>query len=360
MKLHLTKNCLHGFFGISILGLLALSACKSEKPTVATDIVSEVLSDAGTVVIIPGLNDLMGKAELMDNAIQILVATPNESNLIAAQQAWYAARNSWEVTEAFLFGPVATLQLDPAIDDWPVNYIELDSVLASSAAFTDDYIKGLNTTLKGFHPIEYMIFGFGGNRKATELTPRMLQYIQALSKSLKEITKQMHQEWIAGGGNYISNLTLAGKNGSIYKSRNQAFLEIVNAMIGIIDEVGEGKIGEPFNAQDSMLEESPFSGNSWKDFSNNLMGAKNVYTCTYVGTGKSIRNWLDDNNRSLNQKLTQKFDACIANLQSYQIRFGKAIYTQPTAIASTQQQLNDLKSILEAELIPLINVKVLD
>ncbi|MDZ4758643.1 MAG: imelysin family protein [Bacteroidota bacterium] len=347
---------------IITLYAIFISVSCNKKPVVTepdvNKVTSSILNDFPTHIAEPILLDLSNKANDLKNAIQTFVITSTDANLLAAQQSWYGTRQIWEQSESFLFGPVADKGLDPSIDDWPISYTEIDSVLKSSNVFSATYIQGLNTTLKGFHPIEYMLFGFGGNRKANELTSREKDYLLALAENLKLVTTQMYTEWQAQGSNFSLQVKSAGTVNSKYKTRKEALLEIANAMIGIIGEVGEAKIGEPYTAMDSMLEESPFSGNSWKDFAMNIKGAKNVYLCNYSGNGSGLHALTELYNKSLDLKITQKMDAAYSNLNAYSTKFGKAIYNERPAVESTVQLLADLKNILENELIPLIQTYV--
>ncbi len=352
------KNYLYIF----VLYAILVSASCHRKPEVivpaVNTVTANILNDFPTHIAVPNLLDLSNKSNELYNSIQTFVANPTDANLYTTQQTWYATRKIWEQSEAFLFGPVSFKGLDPAIDDWPISYTEIDSVLKSSNTFTSAYIQNLNTTLKGFHPIEYMIFGLGGARKANELTSRQKDYLLAVADNLKTITAQMYTEWQAQGGNYALQVSSAGTSTSVYKTRKEALLEITNSMIGIISEVGEAKIGEPYTVIDSMLEESPFSGNSWKDFAMNIQGAKNVYMCSYSAAGSGLHALTDLYNKSLDLKIIQKMDAAFNNLNAYTTKFGKAIYNERPAVESTVQILTDLKKTLEDELIPLIQTKV--
>jgi predicted lipoprotein len=266
---------------------------------------------------------------------------------------------SWEQSEAFLFGPVATMELDPAIDSWPVNFVDIDSVINDTEnVFTEEFINSLDPTLKGFHPIEYLAFGENGQRDYTSLTSRQKQYLLALGAHLKRITAQMINEWKADGGNFSAQVSGAGHSTSQYTTQKEAMLEIANGIIGIIDEVGSGKIEEPFAAKDASLEESPFAKNSWTDFKYNITGAQNVYMGKYLVDGKGLTDFVQAHNKDLDLKIQQKLTAAIQNLGAYSTPFGEAIISQPAAIAATQAQLADLKDLMENELIPLIQQHV--
>ncbi len=345
--------------GILVSSLL-FTACKKDTTNTATDdtLPSQVLADFTNHIALANLSDLSLKAGQFDAAVQAFVNAPSASGLTTLQQQWYHTRTAWEQSEAFLFGPVASLELDPAIDSWPVNFVDIDSVVTGTAVFTSSFIDSLNPTLKGFHPIEYLIFGKKKTRTYTGLSARQLQFLSALSMHLHRVTARMYNEWAINGGNFAGQVTKAGTPASQYSSRRDAMFEIVNAMTGIVEEVGEGKIEEPFSKQDATLEESPFAMNSWNDFRNNLIGVRNVYTCRYVTQGKSMSDFVSQHNKALDLKIRQKLDAAINNLAAYNIPFGDAIVSAPASVLSTQNVLNDLKTILESELAPLVQQQV--
>jgi putative iron-regulated protein len=347
---------------IACLCLMAIVAvgCKKDDETTSTDtstVQGEVLGNFVTNIAVPNLTDLSVKAAALNVSIKAFVATPSQAGILEMQQKWYATRVSWEQSEAFLFGPVATKDLDPAIDSWPVNFVDIDTVVNNTTnVFTEAFIDSLDPTLKGFHPIEYLIFGTNGTRTYTELNARQIQYLAALGNQLQRVTAQMIHEWKVDGENYGGQIMGAGNKGSQFASQKEALLEITNAMIGIIDEVGSGKIEEPFVSKNPSLEESPFAKNSWTDFKNNIKGSQNVYMGKFLVQGKGLSNFVQLYNKSLDVKIQQKLESCILNIGSYTTPFGESILNQPAAVQSTQTQLADLKDLLEKELIPLIQL----
>lgn len=339
---------------------LAIGSCKDKDDDTAVTpaesaTTSKVLASFASNIAIANLADLEAKAQALDIAINTYITTSSQSTLTAAQQGWYSTRISWEQSESFLFGPVATKELDPAIDSWPVNFVDIDSVVNGNATYTEEFINSLDPTLKGFHPIEYLLFGQNGTRKFDDLSSRQKDYLKALSAHLKRITAQMHTEWNVTGGNYATQVSAAGTPVSTeFATQQDAMLEIVNGMIGIVDEVSAGKIEDPFAAKDASLEESPFAKNSWTDFKNNITGVRNVYTGKYLTQGTSISAWVQQYNKSADTKILQRIDAAIANLGAYTTPFGEAIISQPGNITATQTVLDDLKTTMEEDLLPLI------
>lgn len=351
---------IRSILALSASTLLVMGACKKDKEEttllpVNNTIAAKVLADFSTNIAIANLEDLNSKASELDVAVNAFVNSPSDASLQTAQQKWYSTRIAWEQSEAFLFGPVATMELDPAIDSWPVNFVDIDSVISGNDTYSESFIDSLNPTLKGFHPIEYLLFGKNGARKFDELSTKEKNYLVALSLHLKTITAKMHHEWVVSGGNYATQVSAAGTSASTeFATQKEAMLEIANGIIGIVDEVGGGKIEDPFVSKDPSQEESPFSKNSWADFKNNIIGVRNVYTGKYSAQGTSMSDWVKLYNKSLDTKIQQRIEAAINNLGAYTTPFGEAILNQPANIQATQTVLNDLKTTMEEELIPLI------
>ena len=65
---------------------------------------------------------------------------------------------------------------------------------------------------------------------------------------------------------------------NVYASKLAVVEELINGMIGIVDEVANGKIADPFGASidaiDTSKVESQYSWNSLADFTNNIQGVQ--------------------------------------------------------------------------------------
>jgi putative iron-regulated protein len=326
---------------------------------VSTDLNAEILSGFSSNVAEATYYDLSVNADKLYAAVQKFDTVTNDANLTACKQLWRDTRAVWEQSEGFLFGPVATNNIDPRIDTWPVDYVALDSLMNSSVVFSEAYVNSLDDALRGFHPIEYLLFGKGGNKTSTQFTVREKAYLKALSVNLKNLISQLWVSWNpAISGNYGTNITGAGKLSSVYSSRRVVYEEIVNSMIGICDEVANGKIEEPFVAQNPLLEESPFSYNSITDFTNNIKSVQNVYLGKYLVDGKGIEDLVRVNNLSLDASIKTKMNAAIAALNNITVPFGQAIISQPIQITNAQNAINDLKTTLENDLLSFIKTAV--
>lgn len=350
------------YAAIFAAAIAAVSGCKKDKDTeqqnpatASTDLDKDVLTSFSVNVSQATYVDLASKSSNLYTAVQTLDTATTDANLSNCKQLWRDARFSWEQSEAFLFGPAETDNVDPHIDTWPVDYVALDSVLSSSAVFSDTYINTLDDALRGFHPIEYLLFGSNGNKTASQLTAREKEYLTALASNLKNLTTQLSTSWSPAGGNFSAQVTNAGNSGSVFATKRAAFEQMVNAMADICNEVANSKIEEPFVAQNPALEESPFSFNSMTDFTNNIKSVQNVYLGKYITDGKGLEDLVRANNLSLDATIKAKLNAAIASLNAVTVPFGQAITSQQVQLTNAQTAINDLKSVIENDLMTYVD-----
>lgn len=343
--------------------LLTITLVQCRKPEeeettpASPELTSEILNASAANVFAATYSDLQGRAVQLYTNTQALAVTTDENHLTACKQSWRDCRSAWEQSESFLFGPVSSDNIDPRIDTWPVNFADLDSILASSAVFSTGYIDSLDDALKGFHPIEYLLFGVNGNKTASSLTARELDYLNALTLNLQTLTTDLADYWNNSiQGNYFNTFVTAGSGSTVYSTKRSAYEEVVNAMIGICDEVANGKMNEPFLAQDPSLEESPFAFNSITDFTNNIRGVRNVYLGVYATDGKGLEDLVRVHNLSLDGQVKQKIDAALATLGTITVPFGQAISQQPVQVQNSINAINDLKTTLENDLLPFVQL----
>lgn len=351
-------------FSAAMAVMLAGTSCKKDDPndpktpnTPAPQYTEEqIIEDYADFVIMRNLQALGEAAFDLKNAVGDFIANQTDNNLRAARNHWYTTRKIWEQSEAFLFGPVADMELDPAIDTWPVNVTDMEGLLAGTFALDEEYMDKLNTSLKGFHPLEYLLFG--PNRAAGKYTPRQLEYMKALADQIHRVTGKMYYEWTPAGIDFRTEFVNAGKGSLTYPTRQSALLQIADGLTGIIDEVGNGKLSDPFDARDSMLEESPFARNSFSDFANNITGAKNAYMGRYNGNQPkaSLQSFVKRYNAALDLKITGRMDEIINSLNSFTVPFGRAIHEQPANVQSVINRLQELHEIMEKELADLIRL----
>ena len=123
------------------------------------------------VVVLPTYKDLMNKNIALDNAVKEFKKSPSDQTFAACADAWLAAREPWELSEAFLFGPVDEKGLDPNMDSWPLDQAQIAQILNSqdfsnlywNESASDSKIEEAQS-LRGFHTLEFLIFKDGKAR----------------------------------------------------------------------------------------------------------------------------------------------------------------------------------------------------
>jgi len=341
------KNILY-----SICLAVAIAGCKKDSnddSSASTPVTEQqVLDDFVNVLVLPNYADLHAKATALNQAIVTLNGSTNNTNLHIAQDAWRAMRIPWELSEGFLFGPVEDFNYDPSTDTWPVNTVEMDSLLASTNTLTVSDIELLEDALKGYHPIEYLLFGVGGSRDASELGARELQYLVSLSVNLDSVVSHLEEDWTSPPVNYGLELTTAGNGSTRFPTRKDAFRTIVDAMEHICNEVANAKMEDPLVEHDSEKVESQYAHNATIDFTNNIIGLQNAYFSRYDGhSGHSLHDLVSAKNASLDNAIQSQIDISVSALQNLDPNFGLAIFTQQAQILVAQQQINLLHDNLD-------------
>jgi putative iron-regulated protein len=272
---------------ICSIAAIALGSCSKSTPVSAIindgTLETKVINDFANVLANPNYQDIQTKAATLNAATSALIASTTDANLAATRTAWKTTRAAWESCEGYLFGPVEDNNYDPTMDDWPVNKVDLDSLINSNNPLGVTDITNLATTSKGFHAIEYIIYGVGGTKKASQITPREKDYLASLTQSLYNTTTDLRNSWDPASDNYTAQVITAGSGSAVFSSRKELFVTLVSKMAAICDEVSSEKIGKAFVPPDSTQSESSFSHNSTTDFTNNITGIRNAYLNQYNG-----------------------------------------------------------------------------
>ena len=147
------KSPLRSFLGSNTV-LAAQNACSALEKVLTNDLkpvmmaaseedLKPIIINYTDNVVLPTYADLLADNTALNTAIRTLANTANEYqagtktvadvNLAfkAAALQWITAREPWETSEAFLFGPVADKGLDPNMDSWPLDVDALKNTLAS-------------------------------------------------------------------------------------------------------------------------------------------------------------------------------------------------------------------------------------
>ncbi len=275
--------------------------------------------------------------------------TLTESDIKAAGDAWKLARKSWELSEAFLFGPAANHNIDPHIDSWPLDKAAMDNLLTqirNGNSWSLENNGGYG--LIGFHAIEYMLFQLTEDENHSlvhsgDYTPEELEYLVAVADDLCQQCVCLEACW-AGTDNISSlkqqiledaeldydeeygwEMKNAGQAGSRFKTYQEAAEEIIQGCIDIADEVGNTKIGRPHigsSLEDKNYIESPYSLNSIEDFADNIRSVRNAYLGSRSGDA-SVSDYVKSVNATADAEVRQAIEDAIVAIELIPEPFAK-------------------------------------
>ncbi|MGV2829749.1 imelysin family protein [Myxosarcina sp. GI1(2024)] len=328
----------------------------------ATNLEAIALGFADAVVI-PTYQQLVRKSSELEQAVETFTNNPTDRNLEQARETWLKSRHPWEQSEAFAFGPADSLGYDGDLDDWPVNQTDVAAVLNSDESLTLDYVENLQTTQKGFHTIELLLFGTDNDKVVADFTDRELELLEVLTAAFHQSAVELATSWsegVAGYPPYREVLATAGDSSNpAYPTVNAAVEEIVQGIIGCLDEVANVKIGEPLETGSTEGFESRFSHSSLSDFKNNLHSVKNAYLGRISATSavqSSLSDLVAANNPQLDSRVKQELEAAMSALEAIPEPVETNFTDAETAakMKAAQAEILTLFSTMEEQVLPIV------
>ena len=309
--------------------------------------------------------DSLSTAQVLQTAVNALVADPSAENLEAAKSAWLAARVPYQQTEVFRFGNAIVDDWEGKVNAWPLDEGLIDYVDASYGGPTDENAAAalnvianasftlggetvdastitpalLEDTLQeadgveanvatGYHAIEFLLWGQdlnghgsgAGNRPWTDYAAgdactggncdRRGEYLVAATDLLISDLEYMAGAW-ADGGAARSELT---------SDADAGIAAILTGMgsLSYGETAGERmRLGVMLN--DPEEEHSCFADNTHNDHFYNGVGIQSVYLGSYTGvdgtitSGPSLSDLVAETDAALDAEMRAKLaDAVLA------------------------------------------------
>ncbi len=307
----------------AVLSLVSVSCERTNQPGTLSDNEKEMKSIVEQYV--PGVvyatyGDLARETgelyDLLASAAEAGVDALTQAQVDAICAKFLQARQSWEESEAFLFGAASDFGIDPHIDTWPLDAdglaTELSNAEKVAALSGEDGIAyaaaKLGQELLGFHGIEFVIFRDGKNRTVASLQAnedheafagktvtgaQELIYAAAVAGDLRDNCYRLCVSWnpdapaalterceelevpvtVTGSDKtYGENMLAASAAGSSYATWQSVMSSILVAgCSNICAEVADVKMGNAHSGEDINYIESPYSKKSFQDFIDNIL-----------------------------------------------------------------------------------------
>lgn len=362
----------------ALLATFNLTGCKTENDNTVDEAQATAVAEQFVDnTVAPTYTALAAKAELLANQLAALKANPTNDGVREACETFLAAREQWEMSEAFLFGAAGDFGVDPHIDSWPLDEDAFNTLMNSPAMIAaldsedGDAVAGdrLGNALLGFHGIEYILFANGQPKDVSSITANQLIYVAAVAGDLRNRCYQLEVGWmgdkapkshvekldeleiaytVAGSDNsYGDNMKNAGKAGSTYASRTAALMAILQGCSDIADEVGSSKIYAAWHGEDITYIESPYSQKSIIDFHNNIVSIRNAYMGGVEGQrdeSKSMHTYVNKINASLDARVLNAIENALAKIDAMPAPF--VLHYSDAANGQAVEACSDLSDVL--------------
>jgi putative iron-regulated protein len=303
--------------------LLATSILPANAKAVSVDEVVKTYADIAEA----GYDDSLQAARKMKTAIDALLASPSESTLASARQAWRDARVPYMQTEVFRFGNKIVDDWEGKVNAWPLDEGLIDYVAGAYGSESPEnelYAANViaNTKLKiggksvdaskigakllvrelheaggveanvatGYHAIEFLLWGQdlngtgpgSGNRPATDFDlknctgghcDRRAEYLRVATDLLIDNLEWMRGQW---GKNGAARRAVSGKDGLV-----AVFTGLGSLTYG---ELAGERMKLGLMIHDTEEEHDCFSDNTHASHYYDAVGIRNVYLGTYTRT----------------------------------------------------------------------------
>ncbi|HZV11777.1 MAG TPA: imelysin family protein [Candidatus Kapabacteria bacterium] len=322
-------------------------------PSNTSPAVTAALAGISNNVILPTYADLAIKSAALLNAVQLFQSAQTDVNLQTARTAWRNARADYEQTYGFLVGP-ALYTIDPVVNMWPIDINGINTLLARDTIFTQQFIAGLVPPLRGFHVIEYLLFGAKGNKAASAFTPQEVAYIVSASQDLSVQVNALDSLWLPNGGNFVANLLQAGSSNSIYHTGRDAVLDLVNTSL---IELGNVTNYMQTTAQGPNLNYDPsqYSQNGTADFANIITGISNIYFGENGNqSGNGISSLVAAKDPALDDSVRAQFAQTLGAINAMTPTFETAVSSTPQQVQNAMSAVSNLTGILTNSVYPII------
>lgn len=384
-------------FILVALAVMGLTACEQKGSTDVTSDKEAALQKVVTPYVkntVVATYSAMADAglELLEQTGAILDKVEKGEDYAAlisqADASWRKMRKHWEQSEAFLYGPASSHNIDPHIDSWPLDFNAMNALLNNQEQMAQIEEEGgayvgdkLGYALKGFHACEYLLFeseivdgrAVGtGRPHAANLTHAEAVYLHAIVEDLTQQAILLEYAW-AGEVNkakadllaegeiepyedrYGEQMINAGKAGSIYVTYQEVAEEIIAGAIDIAGEVADLKMGNPYisnTAEQRDYIESPYSCTSTTDFADNIHSIEHAYCGAKAGDA-SVSDYVKSQDKDLDAKVRKAIEESIAAIEAIE-NFESNAQGNPQVKAAIDK-VSALEDVLDKEVLPMLS-----
>lgn len=333
--------------------------------------------------------DSLTTAQVLDKAVDALVAGPSADTLNAAREAWKAARVPYQQTEVYRFGNKIVDDWEGRVNSWPldeglIDYvaksygtesdenalytanviankeIEINGKKVDASKLTPEFLSGTlqeaggveANVATGYHAIEFLLWGQdlhgtgpgAGERPYTDYDlknctggncDRRAQYLKSASDLLVSDLREMVDNWKEDG---------AARKNLIDGDANAGISTIFTGMGSLsYGELAGERMKLGLLLHDPEEEHDCFSDNTYNSHLYDAIGIRAAYHASYtrldgsVVSGPSVSDMVKAADPAIDKELSGKLDTTVAKMEAIKARAlaGEA-YDQQIAEGNTE------------------------
>ncbi len=288
--------------------------------------IDRAIADYTDKTVIKTLEKVVDSLRQLDTDAAALTKNADDAAVQKIADSWRTAKAQWQQTSVFAYGPASFYDYDKQIATWPTDKVMVEHHLRQIEAGElelDSRIlrEKINSSRRGLYTAEYLIFRNGNPRKAMELTPAEVTYLQAVTGALVEEgldylaiwkgtdkldvaqARKLKDAGFEPHSSYGEEFTSAGTEKSRYFSTSVPLQEMFTEAVAVVEDLCP-VIAEELGSNDPMDSMSMHSRNAQADALNLLKGVENAYFGGLEGDrGVSLSALLAERNPILDRRI---------------------------------------------------------
>lgn len=347
-----TRSFILAFSLLSIVGCTPETAPYVPSTPVETP---EVNDNIATNVINNQFKEVDEKIQSLYQAVSNFTTQQTQATLDTARSRWRESHEWWCESQAMAMGPTKDKQLVAQIDEFPVVTQDIELTIKNTQIINEDIIQGFVGGLKGFHALEYLLFGANGMKQISQFTSKEFEYISAVAREMERQSRSVRYAWDPTKGNYVGQVTEPGQPGGVYATDKDVLRDILDAMIFICQDLAERKIGNPYEMRADTLEESRFSSNSTNDYRSNMLGVLYLYQGGKQANSYGISGLvISKSGFDLDSKVFSELSNAVNAINALIPTFDSSLNVNPDAVKNARDAVRILKVTLETQVKPVL------
>lgn len=331
--------------------MIALSFLLACRPSPGPDPRLDVLAHLSRDVVSQRYHELEERTEVLEGAAADVCLDPTV--LDEAREAWWSSREPWKRTEIAKFGPTVEYpeRLGPKLDDWPVDPIAVEDLVAADTPLD---FGALGTATRGLPVVEYLLHA-GDPEADLSGDPRRCEVLAGASADVHTNAALLARVWDADWADELSDPTRGGNDA--YAKPQDILDEWVNRMAFTVENIRGTKLGVP-NGDSSggvpVLDalESRSSGRSLTDAHDALVGVRDVWDGL---DGPGIRTLVP---AAKAERIDGLFDESAARLDAIPEPLEQTVQIEPEVVTRAQEALQALQVAIQVDLSQELGVTV--